>query len=438
MEKHDEEARGHSMWDILKVYVPITLLVIAGFVVAWQFVDPAPPKTITIATGSPEGAYSASAREYQKVLAEAGLTVKIRHTAGSVENLQLLNDPKSGVDIAFVQGGVGDPFSAPDLMSLASVFLEPLWVFVRAEAAPERLNGLKGKRLAIGPSGSGTRVLARTLLVANGIDAENSTFLPISGNDAARALETGEADAAFFVNARVSETMNRLLRNPQIRVLNFARAEAYKSTFSYLTRINVPEGALALDANIPAKTMSMIAPTATLVARDDLHPAIVDLVLGATTKVHQPGNLFSPVGMFPSPNYVDFPLSDDARRYFKSGPTFLRRVLPFWAAVLVERLLIMLVPLITIMIPLMKIAPPAYRWGVRRKIYRWYKELRDLEAELYADDTPEKRAELARRLDDIQRQVGHVHVPLSYAESLYHLRLHIGFVRQLVGSGASF
>lgn len=317
-------------------------------------------------------------------------------------------------------------------MSLASVFLEPLWVFVRSDGHPRRLTELKGKRIAIGAAGSGTRVLAKTLLVASGIDDENSAFRSIGGAAAAKALRAGEIDAAFFVTARLSKTVNDLIRDPAIRILDFDRAEAYTRHYLYLSKLTLPEGLLALDADIPPRSIDLLAPTAALVARDDLHPAIVDLVLGAASAVHRKDSLFSGAGVFPSASFVDFPLSDDARRYFKSGPTFLRRVLPFWAAVLVERLLIMLVPLITIMIPLFKIAPPAYRWGVRRKIYRWYKELRDLEARV--DKAPDEAdpVAIAAELDRIQTQVGHLKVPLSYAEQLYDLRLHIGFVKQLL------
>lgn len=420
------------MWDFIKIYVPITLLIVAGFVVTWQFVDPAPPKTITIATGATDGAYHDFAERYAKELSTKGLQLKLRPTAGAGETLALINNPKSGVDIAFVQGGIGDPFGAPDLMSLASVFLEPLWVFVRTDGQPRRLTELKGKRIAIGAPGSGTRVLAKTLLVASGIDDENSVFQSIGGAAAARALRAGEIDAAFFVTARLSKTVTDLIRDPAIRILDFDRAEAYTRHYLYLTKLSLPEGLLALDADIPPRPIDLVAPTAALVARKDLHPAIVDLVLGAASAVHRKDSLFSGAGAFPSANFVDFPLSDDARRYFKSGPTFLRRVLPFWAAVLVERLLIMLVPLITIMIPLFKIAPPAYRWGVRRKIYRWYKELRDLEARVEKAPRESDPAAIAAELDRIQRQVGHLKVPLSYAEQLYDLRLHIGFVKQLL------
>lgn len=418
------------MWDILKVYVPITLLVIAGFVVAWQFASPAPPHTITIATGAPDGAYSGYAERYKAILAKSGITLKVRHTAGTAENIRLLRDPRSGVDVAFVQGGIGDPSRAPNLMSLASVFLEPVWVLVRTDRTPRRLAVLKGKRIAIGAPGSGTQILARTLLVASGIDGKNATFRAIGGDAAVKALRDGSVDAAFFVSARISADLDSLIHDPAFKILDFSRAEAFKRHYLYLSKVDIPEGALALDTDLPRHDLTLVAPTAALVARTDLHPALVDLLLAAAIKVHQPGSLFSPAGAFPSPEHVNFPLSDDARRYFKSGPTFLRRVLPFWAAVMVERLLIMLVPLITLLIPLFKIAPPAYRWGIRRKIYRWYRELREIETAFNADHAARNR--LTARLDHMQDQVGRVNVPLSYAEDLYHLRLHIAFVKQLV------
>lgn len=424
------------MWDVLKIYVPITLLVVAGFIFTWQFVDPAPPEEITIATGDPNGAYTAFAERYQELLAAKGLRLKIRHTAGAAENIRLLANTGSGVDVALVQGGVGDPDAEPGLVSLGSVFLEPVWVLVRGQDVPDRLAGLKGKRIAIGPPGSGTRVLADTLLAANGVDGGNTDLRAIGNDEAARALRSGDIDAAFYVAARPTETLQQLVRDPAIGVMSFARAEAYQRLYRYLSGVVIPEGVLALEANVPSHDLTLVAPTAALVARRDIHPALVDLILGAATEVHRPGGLFTEAGRFPSPDHVDFPLAEDAERYFRSGPTFLRRVLPFWAAVLVERLLIMLVPLITVMIPLFKLAPPAYRWGVRRRIYRWYKELREIEEKSSALPDAATRADLVRRLDELQEQVGHLKIPLSYAENLYHLRLHIAFLRRHIEGGA--
>lgn len=420
------------MRDFLKIYLPITLLVVAGFLFTWQFVDPAPPKTVTIATGAKDGSYAAYGRRYKPILARNGITLKVRYTAGAKENIDLLNDPKSGVSIAFVQGGIGDPFGAPHLRSIASLFYEPVWVLARGKAAPQSLRDLKGKRIAIGVAGSGTRVLAKTLLTANDVDDENSTFLSIGGNEAAKALAEGRVDAGFFVSANFPPNLKALAERPGIHLVDFARADAYQRRYKYLSKIDLPEGVLDLGNDLPPKDMTLVAPTGALVVRDNIHPALIDLFLEAAIKVHREGNLTTPFGLFPSAKFVDFPLSSDAERYLKRGPSFLRRVLPFGAAVMVERLVIMLIPLVTLLIPLFKIAPPAYRWGIRRKIYRWYRELKRIEEDWDAEGAKSDKAAIVARLDTIQDQVAHVHIPLSYAEHLYHLREHIGFVRGLV------
>ncbi len=420
------------MRDVLKIYLPITLLVMGGFLLTWQFVDPAPPKTITIATGMADGALAAYGERYKAILARSGITLGVRHTAGARENIELLSDPKSGVALAFVQGGIGDPFGAPDLRSVASLFYEPVWVLARGAAAARRLTALKGRRIAIGVKGSGTRVLAKTLLTANDIDHENTTLLSLGGEAAAAALADGRVDAAFFVSAALPARLRALIKRPDIHLADFAQADAYQRRYKYLSKINLPQGVLDLSANLPATDMTLVAPTGALVVRDDIHPALIDLLLGAAIEIHRSGNLTTPFGLFPSPKFVDFPLNSDAERYLESGPTFLRRVLPFGAAILVERLVIMLLPLLTLMIPLFRIAPPAYRWGIRRKVYRWYKELKRIEQDWQAQGAGSETATIVARLDTIQDQVGHVRIPLSYAEHLYHLRLHIGFVRQLV------
>lgn len=421
------------MRDFLKIYLPITIVIIAGFLFTWQFVDPAPPRNVTLATGMKGGAYAAYGERYKEILARHGITLNVRHTGGAKENIDLLTDPKSGVDIAFVQGGIGDPFGAPELQSLASVFYEPLWVLTRGFAEqPRSLVQLKGKRIAIGGGGSGTRVLAKTLLTENDVDDENSTFLSIGGEEAAKALAAGRIDAAFFVTAELSQSLLEFVFKPGVHLMDFPRADAYARRYKYLSKIELPEGVLDLARDFPRRDMTLVAPTGALVVRDSIHPALIDLFLEAAIEVHQTGNLTTPFHFFPSPKNVDFPLSSDAERYLKQGPTFLRRVLPFWAAVMVERLIIMLVPLITLMIPLFKIAPPAYRWGIRRKIYRWYEQLKQVEEDWKAAGRDGERDVFVDQLDQIQDQVAQVKIPLSYAEDLYHLRLHILFVRQLV------
>ncbi len=420
------------MRDALKIYLPITALIIGGFVFTWQFVEPAPPTTITIATGMKGGSYAGYVDRYKNILARSGVTVKIRHTAGAKENIDLLTNTNSGVDVAFIQGGIGDPYGAPNLRSIASIFFEPVWVLARGNEPLRYLGTLKGKRIAIGATGSGSKVLAKILLTANDVDDENSTFVYIGGNAAAKALKERKVDAAFFVSAILSKDLVALIREPDIQLMDFSHADAYQRQFKYLSQIKLPEGVLDLAANLPPRPLSLVAPTAALVTTEDLHPALIDLLLGASTEIHANGNLTTPAAMFPSANFIDFPLSADAKRFLKSGPTFLRRVLPFWAAIRVERLAIFLLPLITLMIPLFKLAPPAYRWGIRRKINRAYKELRQVEVDWRERIEDADPTSFTRRLDDIQIQVGKLHLPISHAEQLYQLRFHIRFVRGLI------
>jgi len=274
------------------------------------------------------------------------------------------------------------------------------------------------------------------LLAANGIeagDARGTALSDLGGRAAAAALVAGEVDAAAFVTAKYRPLLSDLLARPEIRLLSFGRAAAYQRRYRYLAAVSLPEGAIDLAADLPADDIMLLSPLATLVARDDVHPALIDLVLRAASEIHGGPGLFEEPGEFPSPNNVDFPLSDEAERYFQSGLPFLRRVLPFWAATLVERLWVLLLPALTLLIPLLRIAPPTYRWQVRRRIVRWYRELRRLEEELQAateaGDRGALRASLAE-VDRLQVEIGRISVPLAYADDLYNLRLHTEFVHR--------
>ena len=421
------------MCDLLKVYVPIAALILGGFAVAYHFVDPAPPRHIRIATGAPTGFYAESAARYRDILARDGITLEVVGTSGSMENLKLLQAASGGVDVAFVQGGTTPP-DTQGLASLASVFLEPLWVFVRAELPVTRLGDLKGRRAAVGPPGSGTRVLALELLGASGVGAGDARLLEIGGDEAVRGLLAGQLDAAFFVTARPMPALEPLLRTKRVRLMHSTQAEGAARRFSFLSPTMLHQGVLDLAANIPPRDVTLLAPAAAIVAKTGLHPAIVDRLLGAAVEVHAPGQLWGTPGMFPSSRFLDISISGDAERYLKSGPTFLQRHLPFWVAVLIERFLVLLVPLITLLLPLGRIAPPLYTWGVRRKIYRWYKDLRRVEEQAISGVSVADRSRLLAELAALEREIGRLEVPLSYSESHYNLRLHAGFVRQLLES----
>jgi TRAP transporter TAXI family solute receptor len=428
------------MRDALKVYVPLVAILLAAGLLIWHLMAPAPPHDLAMATGPSDGAYAAYAEQYRKILAAGGLTLDVIHTSGSVENQRLLAEGKA--DVAFIQGGTiglnsaGEPPAGME--ALASLYYEPLWVFVRGTHAPDRLSQLADKRIAIGPAGSGSRPLALTLLAASGIDTTGNTaakFLPIGGEEAAQALLKGAADAAFFVTGKISPAIRSLIDSPTVRLMSFAQADALSHRLPFLSAVTLPRGGIDLARDIPARPMTLVAPAAQLVARGTINPALVDAILEAAHKIHRQGALFESPGEFPSRDFLELPLNAEADHYFRSGPSIARRYLPFWAASVVERALILLLPLLTLAIPLMKFAPGIYNWQVSRRIVRWYRRLRAIESEAEKDEfSAERRKALIAELDSIQTQVAHVHVPNSYAQSLYHLRGHIDLVRKLIGA----
>jgi TRAP transporter TAXI family solute receptor len=416
--------------DSLSVYGPAVVITLLAFVVAYQFVDPAPPKRISIATASPDGAYYRFGQRYREILARDNVELEVRPTAGSVENLGLLEAATGGVDVALVQGGTGRLVETRDLVSLASLYFEPLWVFHRDGLAVRRLGELRGGRVAVGPVGSGTRAIAMQLLEDNRVTESAATIAPLGGQKAVDALLGGEIDAAFFVASPRSPPVRKLLTAPGISLMSFARADAYTRIHPFLSTVPLPQGAIDLEKNIPPREIVLIAPTASLVAKSDFHPALVDLLLRAATEVHGTGGLFERYAQFPSPEYLEFPLSKDAGRFFKSGSSFFRRYLPFWAASLVERMLVMLVPLVALLIPLIRLTPPVYRWRIRSRIYRWYKELLFIDPTVHAGNDPEHLRSCMAELERIEREVAKVHVPMSYADQLYALRVHMELVRE--------
>jgi TRAP transporter TAXI family solute receptor len=411
------------------------ILTLAGCFVAWQFVNPAPPDTITIATGQQGGAYLLFAERYKTVLAREDITLNILETAGSIENLQLLEKDPDSVDLAFVQGGTANNTNNPDLTSLASLYYEPLWVFYRGTDKLTRLTQLQHKRIAAGEPGSGTQAVAITLREDNQLQIDPADILSVGGREAADALITGRVDVAFFVASVESPLVQELLRRRDIQLMSFDRADAYTRLHHFLSRITLPEGIIDLQENIPPQDTVLLAATANLVAHDDFHPALISLVLQAAEEVHGGGNLFAQPGDFPNDQHLEFKLDDGARRYFKHGPPFLQRYLPFWTANLIDRLKVMLIPLLTLLIPLIKITPPAYRWQARKKIYRWYRELKAHDFQQPEQLPAETLHTSIQKLDTIEEDVRKVSVPLSYSDELYNLRLHIDLVRGKLQKG---
>jgi TRAP transporter TAXI family solute receptor len=413
--------------EFLRVYGLILLLIAVGFYIAVQYMAPLPPRTLKLATGVPGGVYAEIGERYRKILADEGIAVELVPTAGTVANLALLADPSSQVDAALIQGGIGDAAALPHLRDLGSLFFEPVWVFTRESSRARRLTDLAGQHIAIGQPGSGTQVVARQLLSASGVGPGEADLVEVGGDEAAAQLQAGDLDAAVFVSARISPLLSKLTEDRDLVLMDFTRAPAFRYALPFLSAVTLPAGTVDLPRDLPRADITMVAPAAQLVIREDMHPALVHLLLEAIAKVHHERQDFAPEGRFPAASLVDFPLDADAARFLEKGPSFFYRYLPFWVAVWADRLLILLVPVITLMIPLFRLGPPLYRWQVHRKLYQRYRRLRRIE--VAAREEGADREALLAELDGLQRELGKLKIPVAYAEDLYHLRQHISWVR---------
>lgn len=424
---------GTVSWhDLMIVVLPVLVIAAAVIWVAVTLVRPAPPNTIRMLGGAEGSSYRSNALRYKTIIDSYGIKVQIVPSKGSLDNLQRLADPAFPADVGFVQSGLIDGGKPPsNLVSLGSVLAQPLMVYYRNPEPLERLSELKGKRLAIGPEGSGTRALALALLKGNGVEGPPTTLLSLGGQEAAAALTLGTIDAAFLMGDSASPEVMRKLRDIQgVALMNFRQAAGYVRRFRFLTRLTLPEGAIDLGKNFPPATYDLVGPTVELVARKDLHPALSDLLISAARQVHGGPGLFRDAGMYPNAEERDFPISADAERYYRSGGQFLYRRLPFWLASLLDRMVVLIVPLLVLLVPASRVAPLLYRWRVRSRVYRWYGALMAIERDMATDATPEGLAQLHERLDKIEEAVNQIKTPVSSADQLYVLRDHIGMVRQ--------
>jgi TRAP transporter TAXI family solute receptor len=439
-------ARNGVTRDLLTMIVLSLLLIVAAFYVATRFIKPAPPDTLILTTGAPDGAYHAFASRYQAVFEREGVTLELKPSNGSVENLARLKDNAALVDAGFIQGGLGllslnpqrQPVEETTLFSLANLFYEPIWLFYQGRQEITGFAQLKGLRIAIGANGSGTRKVALELLAAAGVDASN-TMLSDQGSRAARELlEQGKLDAVFLIAAPEAPVVQALLKSPKLHLMSVAQAEGYARRFPYLVPVTLPRGVVDLKNDMPARDVRLLASTANLVVREDVHPALAYLLLEAAVEVHGAPGLLQRPGDFPSPKATDFPLSSEAKRYFQSGRPFLQRYLPFWLANFIERTLVLLVPLVAVVYPLIKVLPEIFFWRQKNKIYKWYGELKFLEDDLARDNMPaDERAGHLARLDAIESEAAALHVPLAFSDRVYTLRGHIAYVRQNLAAGAA-
>jgi ABC-type nitrate/sulfonate/bicarbonate transport system substrate-binding protein len=427
-----------SWRDLLLIGLPVLVVTAALAWLVVKFLQPAPPNTIRLISGPDNSTYRSTAERYRQIIEAQGVKVVILPSRGSKENLEQLANRAFQVDVGFVQGGLTDGVDISRLVSLGSLFPQPMMVYYRQREPVEILSQLRGKRLAIGLEGSGTRALTLKLLKANDMDGPPTVLLDLAGQEAADALVAGAIDAAFLTGDSATPAVMRALRQAKgVELMNFRQANGYVRRLPFLSRFTLPEGAISLGGNYPPTTYRLVGPTVELVARNTLHPALSDLLISAAQQVHGKAGLFRDAGEYPAPLERDFPISADAQRYYKSGAQFLYRHLPFWLASLVDRLLVVLLPLAVLIVPAMRIVPALYSWRVRSRIYRWYGALISIEREMVKENSPEQREAILARLDEIEDSVNGIKTPLSFADQLYVLREHIGWVRHRIASGRS-
>jgi TRAP-type uncharacterized transport system substrate-binding protein len=424
-----------SLRDLMSSFGPFVVLTVTLLALAYWWLDPTPPKQVTLATGPAQSAYSEFGKRYAEALAAYGIEVKLLPSEGSSQNLEWLSTGKA--DLGFVQGG-SSPLEGNDdrgLTSLGSLFVEPVWLFYRADAAKQvtqtdsltSLTQLKGLRINVGTAGSGVPSLMGRLFEINRLEAGAIQLSLMEQTPATVAFLNKELDALVFASAPESPMVQMLLQTPGVKLMDFAQHDAYSRRFAFLTPVTLPRGVVDLASDVPPQDMHLVAPTTTLLVREGVHPAVVQLFTQASLELHSHAGWFSRIHEFPSTANTEFPISKEAERTLRNGIPLMQRYLPFSYANLMERMWLALGIIIAVLLPLSRIVPPLYEFKIRSRIFRWYGQLREIEDRLGTNSGSAEK--LAEELDQLEARVGKITVPLSYADELYALRNHIELVR---------
>ena len=424
---------GFSRWQLFKGLI----FAVGAFGVislALTYFIPAPPLTVGMATAFKGGSIEYYGRRYREIFARSNIELELHETTGVVESLKLLKDPNSGVQIAGVVGGVSDGKHAPEVLSLGTIYNSALWLFYSSNEPFDRLSQFKGKRIAAGPTGSGTRLSAEQVLGKGGVNSENSVFVPLAGTAAAEALRDGKVDAVWILGAPDGVAIHAMLVDPAVRLMSFPMAEAFTIIFPEFVRLVLPRGVVDIDRNIPPVDVPLIGTTTKVLVRSDLHPEIVQLLLQAMVKAHGARGVFQQTNEFPNGNDTEYPVAPAAIDFYKNGPSFMQRHLPLWLSVHAQRAIAVLVAAIAIGFPLVRLLPLAYNWIARRRLFYWYAKLKALEASFDADPKDMHLAESRAEIERIEHAVSHISIPLTFSDQVYNLRSHIDIVRRKIAS----
>jgi TRAP-type uncharacterized transport system substrate-binding protein len=414
----------------LLILIPVLLIIVFIGWASYRFIQPIPPRTLTLTTGMKGGSFVIFGERYRQVLAREGIDLKLLPSTGSMDNLRRLTDGSRSVDVGFVQDGMGRVEDPSNIVSLGSVFYAPLWVFYRGDEPLDDLSQLRGKRVSIGPEGSGVRKISLDLLKTANVSVPPTVLLEYPNPEAGRALMEGKVDAVLTFGSTDSELVRELITAPGIKLMSLSQAEAYTRLFPHLSHVILPKGVLNPSKRFPASDVHLLAPTTNLLVQKDLHPALAYLLLKAAVEIHGGAGWVHRAGEFPSMKTQDFPISEQAQRFYRSGGSWLHGYLPFWAATFVDRMLLVLISIGLVLVPLIGILPWLYTWRNRSKYYRWYRELRELEEALKEHERPEHVEDYHARLDRIEEGVCKIRVSVAFYDEVFILKEHIEMVRQ--------
>jgi TRAP transporter TAXI family solute receptor len=418
---------------IFKTFAALLCIVGATWLLVTYFV-PVPPTTVLTATSLKGGGYEVLGQRYREILARSGVRLELRNTAGSTENIKLLEDAKSGVMISFTQGGISTSELAPNLMSLGRVNYQPFWIFYRGTETLEHVQQLRGKRIAVGAEGSGTQVAAKQIFGLSGVTAANATLSPLGGAPAVKALQDGSVDAVFLAYSPNAPVIKTLLREPNIRLMSIEQTEAITRILPYLVQLKLPQAVIDFEKNIPATDVNLIGTTNAVVVRKDLHPHIVHLLLQALSEEHKKAGLFERAGEFPTAADPDFVVAESAVDFYKNGSSFLYRHLPFWMVTHVQRLLAVSIAAAAIFLPLFNYVPRMFRWFVSERLISMYRRLRTIEEGLQKEITALEVSALEADLEIIDRALNILAVPTRYSNLFFPMKVHINLVRTRLGA----
>ena len=421
-----------SRWQMFKLTAIVGIVGIASLALI-HFI-PTPPSKVVMAAGFKGASFEYYGQQYQEILARSHVQLELRETAGAIENLKLLQDPKADVQIAFVIGGLSDAKHAPGVLSLGPVNDQPFWIFYSSNQQFDQLSQLKGKRIAIGPIGSATRYMAEQVLGKGGVNSQTATFLPFAGSTADEALKNGQVDAVWIIGVPESTAVQSFLRNPNVRPMNFPMSEAFTRIFPDLARMTLPQGTIDIERVIPSNDVQLIGTKAKILIRNDLHPEIVQLLLQTMKEVHGGADLFHRSAEYPNASDSEYTVAPTAIDFYKNGPSFMQRHLPLWLSVHLQRAIAILVTGIAIGLPLLHFVPQGYNWMTRRRLLQWYAQLKALEASFDATESHRHLLEKQAEIERIEDAVRTINFPLTFFDQVYNLRNHIDIVRQKIAS----